>query len=462
MSSSTYLFSRETSVNCALLWLVTVTNWGGRTGGQIDAWRFRGIIINKVCSGYCGWAYVNRMPVKRKTEETTGRHGECVSKEWATEKTYKLPGVWFMGMRQASGGVNLEAIRRWAGNGVCMQNVLPCRRTYANFRHVQTCCNLIKIKIKITNTRKYAENENVVQVLDTNWRRLVARLFTGSARQTKSNSRQPEAKYHSNHPSPPSQPDSRRRRVGCSVQLSRVIWGQPHSHLHACRIARGRSMPHAACRMQHEWWLHPLSCSLSLPFSLSVSYWQTAGGSKPRRLNASFARESPASLCCSCIFATSILTSTHTKPKAYYIQVSVRGSTFEGSTQYYIRLSSYAYLHTPHGDTFQSINYKLLSEFRHRSRLEEPLSYSFRGPFVRYSTRYAPSPSPLLHALPVSIAVPLVRCLPTPTITININHIYPKRKCFLLQWRSQKIHTQQGNLLPVIPCKRQAESGQLV
>lgn len=31
-----------------------------------------------------------------------------------------------------------------------------------------------------------------------------------------------------------------------------------------------------------------------------------------------------------------------------------------------------------------------------------------------------------------------------PPITININHIYPERKCFLLQWRSQKFIRNRG------------------
>lgn len=165
-------------------------------------------------------------------------------------------------------------MQRVGGGWGCVCNALPCRRTYANFWHVQTCCNLIKIKFKITNTAKYAEkeNENVVQVLDTN-RRLVARLFTGSARQTKSNSWQPEAKCHSNRP--PSLPSSRGRwkGVGSRVQLSRVIWGQqPHRHPHT-RALNCQGSQYAACSMQTECSMNG-GCALSHSLPLSPALWQ--------------------------------------------------------------------------------------------------------------------------------------------------------------------------------------------
>lgn len=132
-----------------------------------------------------------------------------------------------------------------------------------------------------------------------------------------------------------------------------------------------------------------------------------------------------------------------------------------------LRLSSYAYLHTPHSAIpfNRSTTNCFLSSGAARGgggggeAIVVPISIavcllldSIRAPLLLH----LPLP------LPVSLVVPLVRCLPTPTITININHIYPKRKCFLLQWRSQKIHRQQGNLAACNTLQIElAECGQL-
>lgn len=131
----------------------------------------------------------------------------------------------------------------------------------------------------------------------------------------------------------PSLPSSRGsgKGVGSRVQLSRVIWGQqPHRHPHT-RALNCQGSQYAACSMQTECSMNGgCALSLTLIFSLSLSL-ATAGRSKPRdalmRLSPGSRRLPRLPVCSSCIFVTSILTSTHTKPKEYYNQASSSGSS---------------------------------------------------------------------------------------------------------------------------------------